>query len=71
MTDHNAEAMQATFERDQNDAAIHDITKQVVRHFLMLQMTKMSEATALTLTRDFQRFLMGEPEIEYVFGEVD
>jgi hypothetical protein len=32
----------------------------------------MSEAAALVLTRDFQRFLMvGEPDIEYAFGEVE
>jgi len=72
MTD-DIEQMQDTFERDQDDAAINDITKQVARHFGTLRLgAGMSEAAALVLTRDFQRFLMaGEPDIEYAFGEVE
>lgn len=58
MGDHEAEVTQTVFERDQNDAAIHDISKQVARHYLMMRATKMGDAAALVLTRDFQNALM-------------
>lgn len=66
MTD-DIEQMQDTFDRDQDDAAINDITKQVARHFVTLwRGTGMSEASALILTRDFQRMLMDGVDVQYV-----
>ena len=66
MTD-DIEQMQDTFDRDQDDAAIRDITKQVRDHFFQLRYgTQMSEGAALILTRDFQRMLMGGVDVQYV-----
>jgi predicted amino acid-binding ACT domain protein len=65
MTDHEADATQAVFERDQNDAAIHDISKQVMRHYTMMRAVKMSEESAVTLTLAFQNALMGGVDVTY------
>jgi len=66
MTD-DIEQMQDTFDRDQDDAAIRDITRQVRDHFMQMRYgTQMTEASALILTRDFQRMLMGGVDVQYV-----
>lgn len=66
MTD-DIEQMQDTFDRDQDDAAIRDITLQVRDHFIQMRYgTQMSEGAALVLTRDFQRMLMGGVDVQYV-----
>lgn len=66
MTD-DIEQMQDTFDRDQDDAAIRDITLQVRDHFIQMRYgTQMSEGAALILTRDFQRMLMGGVDVQYV-----
>lgn len=66
MTD-DIEQMQDTFDRDQDDAAIRDITNQVRDHFMQMRYgTQMTEASALILTRDFQRMLMGGVDVQYV-----
>jgi len=66
MTD-DIEQMQDTFDRDQDDAAIRDITNQVRDHFIQMRYgTQMSEGAALILTRDFQRMLMGGVDVQYV-----
>lgn len=70
MTDHESDAIRDVHERDQNDAALHDITKQTARHYLMMRATQMSEASALILTRDFQNALMGS-DLTFAFAEVD
>lgn len=67
----NLEQMQDTFDRDQNDAALNDISRQVARHFLMMRAAKMSEASALILARDFQKSLMdGGIDVEFVLDGV-
>lgn len=62
--------LQATMDRDQDDAAIRDITNQTARHFVTMKAAGMSEASALILTRDFQNALMGS-DLMFAFAEVD
>ena len=65
---------QAVFDREQNDAEIRNITGQVTNHFIQLHYgAKMSEESAVLLTRDFQKFLMagdGESDALFVIGGV-
>ena len=65
---------QAVFDRDQNDAEIRNITDLVVNHFIKLHYgAKMSEESAVLLTRDFQKFLMtgvSESDALFVIGGV-
>jgi hypothetical protein len=54
----NAGALADTHERDQEDAAIFDITKSVARHFRTLRAEGMGETTAAALCDGFQHALM-------------
>lgn len=60
MTDQEAEQISGTFARDQNDAEILDITKQVARHCIHLKAIGLSEGAVVMLAQDFQRLLMGD-----------
>jgi hypothetical protein len=68
MGDHEAEATQVVFERDQNDAAIHDISKQVARHYMMMRAVKISEASAVALALAFQNALMAHDVTYEIVG---
>lgn len=57
--DANADALTDTHERDQEDAAIFDISKAVARHYRTLRAEGMGEMTAASLCEGFQRELMG------------
>lgn len=68
MTEQDADAIRDTFDRDQDDAAVRDMTNQIARHFLTMKAAGMSEAAALVIVRDFQRYLMVGMDVEMVFA---
>lgn len=57
--DDDIEQLRDIHELDQDSAAIDDVSKQVASHFMKLRYgCRMSEGSALILTRDFQKYLM-------------
>lgn len=59
MSDEQTEILNDLHERDQEDAAIFDVSKSVARHYRTLRAEGMGESSAVELCQSFQFSLMG------------